>query len=251
MTDWLRANPLLTLLGVAGLLLAIVIALEAAFGSSLGKVMQAGGGRRAVPAEAQLLPPLAAVGPEVAYPETVERPLWVPTRRPAPEAPAAANVQKGQYVLQGVIVVGDNRIAMLREKSSGKVHRVEAGKDFNGMKVVAIEKESVTLGLGNDEEKLVLNVLKPMGPLPPAVPAGPFATAPAIPAAPPPAPGTPLGPGQPAGAAPGFGTIGNPAGAVNPAARPVPQAAAAAPAPLSPEEALARRRAARRQQQGN
>jgi len=246
MTGWLRANPLLSLLGAAGLVLAIVIALEVAFGPNLGRIMEAGQGRRAVPAEARLLPPLAAAGSELTYPETVDRPLWVPTRRPAPEAPAAANVQKGQYILQGVIVVGDNRVAMLREKSSGKVHRVEAGKDFNGMKIVAIEKESVTLGLGNDEEKLVLNVLKPAGPLPSAIPAGPFPAAPgAHPGSPPQAPGN-APPGAPGGAAP----LANPAGAVNPAARPVPEAAAAQ-TPLTPEEALARRRAARRQQQGN
>ena len=172
MSDWFRANPLLSLLGVAAIVLVIAIALEAAFGPNLGRLMESSEGRRAVPAEAQLLPPIASTGPEVTYPETVARPLWVPTRRPAPEAPALANVQRGQYILQGVIVVGDNRVAMLREKSNGKIHRVEAGKDFNGMKVVSIEKESVTLGLGNDEEKLVLNVLKPPTPLPSPAAAG-------------------------------------------------------------------------------
>ena len=69
-------------------------------------------------------------------------------------------MQRGQYVLQGVIVVGDQRVAMVREKSSGKVQRIESGKDFNGMKVVSIERESVTLGVGSDEEKLTLNVQK-------------------------------------------------------------------------------------------
>jgi len=249
MTDWFRANPLLSLLGAAAVVLLAVIGAEAAFGPSLGSLMESGAGRRAVPAEAQLLPPLASTGPEVTYPETVARPLWVPTRRPAPEAPASANVQRGQYILQGVIVVGDNRVAMLREKSSGKVHRVEAGKDFNGIKIVAIEKESVTLGLGNDEEKLVLNVLKP-APLPFAAPAaGPFAsTPPAQAASPATAPAPP--PGQP-GAPATFGPIQGQSNAVNPAARQVPEVPGEAQTPLTPEEALARRRAARRQQQGN
>jgi general secretion pathway protein N len=250
MKDWLRANPLLALLAAIGVMLAITIGLEAAFGSSLSKILDPSERKRAAPAEAKLLPSLAAVGLE-AYPETVARPLFLPTRRPAPEAPAAAQgaLQRGQYVLQGVIVVGEQRVAMVKEKSSGKIQRVEAGKDFNGMKVVSIERESVTFGVGTDEEKLTLNVQKapapgapPAGAPAPHAPAasGPFAPA-AVPAPPPAAPGTP---GQPPSNWPV--PPAKSSAVANPATGTMPEGAAATPAPLTPEEALARRRAARR-----
>jgi general secretion pathway protein N len=255
MKDWVRTNPLLVAFAVLGVLLVIAIGLEAAFGLTLSKILDPSERKRAVPAEAKLLPALVAVGPEQAYPETVARPLFLPTRRPAPEAPTTTQgaLQRGQYVLQGVIVVGDQRVAMVREKSSGKVQRIESGKDFNGMKVVSIERESVTLGLGGDEEKLTLNVQKPPasgvphsgapGGGAPTPSQGPFA-APAAVVEAVPAPGTPAAPGAPAVVKP---LPGKPVPGANPAAATAPEGTAAAtPAPLTPEEALARRRAARR-----
>jgi hypothetical protein len=249
MSDWMRANPLTALLGLAGLVLLVAIGLEVAFGSNLKAALDAREGRRVVPAEAKLLPSLAAIGAEQAYPETVARPLFIPTRRPAPEAPVTAQgaLQRGQYVLQGTIVVGENRIAMLKEKSSGKIVRVERGKDFNGMKVVAIEKEAVTLGVGNDEEKLVLNVIRPPAGVAAAAPSGPFPTASA------PAPAAPLGglpvPGQPQPRA-DKADKDNPQGMKGAVPQPTEMPPPAA-TPLTPEDVARRRAARRQQQQGN
>jgi general secretion pathway protein N len=259
----LRNNPLLGVLAALAIILAIVIGLEGEFGASVGSVLRPGDAKRAAPADAKLLPALVAVAPEVAYPETAARPLFTPTRRPAPEAPAApqSTFQKGQFVLQGVIAVGDNRVAMLREKSSGRIIRVERGKEVNGIKVVDIQSETVTLAQGAEEEKLSLNVQK----APPALPAGsaqaaqtaaqapqgPFAATPtpgvAAAAVPPGAPAAP-----PTAAVPLFGprpvpvqpNASQPDGGVNPnpAARTATDAAAA---PMTPEELLARRRARR------
>jgi hypothetical protein len=255
--SWLRTNPLFAALAAAAVVLAVVIGFESRFGASVGSIARPGAAARAVASEAKLLPPLASTAPEVAYPETTARPLFIPTRRPAPEAVAApqATFQKGQFVLQGVIAVGDNRIAMLREKSSGRIFRVERGREVNGIKVVDIQPEAVTLAMGGEEEKLSLNVQKAAGVTPPAVSTGPFgAPAPAAPQQatpavqppPQPAPTFPLGPPglapgatQPPGVPPG----GSPN--ANPAARPASDTASA---PITPEELLARRRARRAQQ---
>ena len=54
----------------------------------------AGAAKKVAPAEAKLLPPMAASSVDQLYPETTGRPLWVPTRRPAPAvlaAPASFN----------------------------------------------------------------------------------------------------------------------------------------------------------------
>ena len=164
-------------------------------------------------------------------------------------------------MLQGVIIVGDNRVAMLREKSTGRVHRVERGKELNGIQVVDIQPEAVKLALGSQSEVVPLVVQKgpampgaaQAGVPPGAVPAqtaGPFGPAAHPPA---PAPPTASAQGQPAGPALGFTPSERPAQAAgapvtplqgaNPGQSSLPQATPAAP--MTPEELLARRRARR------
>ena len=263
--DWLKRNPLFGVLAAICILLAVVIGVEAQFGASLREAMRPASGKPALPADAKLLPPLIATAAEQAYPETTARPLFIPTRRPAPELAAApqSTFQKGQFVLAGVIAVGDNRIAMLREKSNGRIHRVERGKEVNGIKVTDIQREQVTMAQGGEQEVLTLSVLRPAAgaALGSAAVQGPFASLPAAPGAPQPpgvmpsgliAPGGPGGPfaGQGAAPPPTMPTNpGNPIPAMtpgaNPAARAMPESAST---PLSPEELLARRRARRTQQ---
>jgi len=259
MMSWLQGNPLLGVLSALAIILAVVIGVEGEFGASVDSVVRSGAAKRGAGAEAKLLPALIAIAPEVAYPETAARPLFTPTRRPAPEAPAnsQSTFQKGQFVLQGVIVVGDNRVAMLREKSSGRVIRIELGREVNGIKVTQIEPEAVTLAQGSEEEKLTLSVQKappalPGVPQPAAVSQGPFAVTPP-PGAPAAAPVPPVPAARPAAASPfayrapvqGLQGVLPPAANPNPAARAAPDAAA----PLTPEEQLARRRARRATQQ--
>ena len=242
MMEWVRRNPVLAMLAGVAVLLVAVIAGEAVFSPQRAS---SAAPRKAVPAEAKLLPPLAAISADQAFPETAARPLFTPTRRAAPEAPAAEknSFQKGQFVLQGVITHGPDKTAMLREKSTGKVVRVELGKEVNGIKVVSIEPEKVTLALGSDREELILTVQKPAGA--PAVPTISNPTGPFVPVTPAPPPGLPTPtpvPGQPFVPPPPPAppaTAGQPAGG-NPVARPEAQAA-----PLTPEELLARRRARR------
>jgi hypothetical protein len=261
--DWLRRNPLLGVLVAASIVLAIVIGVEAGFGASLRDALRPAGAKPALPTDAKLLPPLVATAPEQAYPETTARPLFTPTRRPAPEvaaAPPQPTIVRGQFVLAGVITVGDNRVAMLREKSNNRIHRVERGKEVNGMKVADIQPEQVTLAVGGEQEVVNLSVLRPapgtsMGS---AVVQGPFAGITANPGAPPapaPAPTGQPGPGPAPGGfpvQPGGPSVLNPASqapamtsGANPASRAVPEAGST---PMSPEELLARRRARRVQQ---
>ena len=260
--DWLRRNPLLGVLALVCLLLAAAIGVEAELGANLRDAMRPASGKPALPVEAKLLPPLIATAAEQAYPETVARPLFIPTRRPAPVVVAVpqSTFQKGQFVLAGVIVVGDNRVAMLREKSNGRIYRVEQGKELNGIKVADIQREQVTMTQGGEQEVLTLSVLRPaagasMGP---AAVQGPFMGIASPPGAPPPtvlpsgqfAPGGVGGPFPPQPPAiPVNPSNPNPAiSGANPAARAMPEAGSA---PLSPEELLARRRARRTQQDQN
>jgi len=276
MNEFVRRNPVAAALAGAALLLLVALALEFFF---LRPSFDAGGARKPSAGDAKLLPALVAVAPEQAYPETAARPLFTPTRRPAPEAAAQqqAAFQPGQYVLLGVTMAGDNRIAMLREKSTGRIYRVSRGGEINGIKLAAIERDTVTLAMGGQQEQLPLTVQKagatPGQPTPggPGAAAnatmhGPFgASAPvAVPGMPPggvPRPGAPVPfpsgnvPGQasgvpvpaPSGGPPIINFQGG--NAPTPAtAPPTPANATADPyAGLSPEEVLARRRARRAQ----
>jgi general secretion pathway protein N len=285
MMDTLRRNPLLLALALLAGVLAVVLALELQLASPASRDAPA---KAARPVEAKLLPPIAPRPPEQAYPEVTARPLFVSTRRPAPEMAAAApapTMVRGQFTLQGVIVRGDQRTAMLRERSTGKVVRAEAGRELNGMKVAEIQVESVTLALGDEREVLPLAVQKAAGPnLPPGMAgagaqaaaaaamagaSGPFARSPALMPPQGAGQGNPSGnvgmPGQPGvpGAVPGAPvpatTPFGPPTAAGGAAVPAPSAPVAGtppqsptqagPAfPMSPEELLARRRARRAQQ---
>lgn len=263
MIEVLRRNPIIAGLGVlcAVLLTIVIFELATASGAASGTV-----GRKAAPAEARLLPPLAAAAPEQLYPESVNRPLWIPTRRPAPPVEATrASFARGQFILQGVTIAGDTRIAMLKEKTSGRIYRVEAGRDVNGLQVAEVLPERVTLSQGAEREVLELRVQRaaaaPGAPVSqPAPTSGPFApsagaglSAPVpgsvpIPTAAP-AYSSPFGPGAPhaaGGPMPSPPTApGSSPGVVNPSATPVPQGTTAAP--MTPEELLARRRARRNQ----
>jgi hypothetical protein len=173
-----------------------------------------------------------------------------------------------------VIIHGNQRTALLRERSTGKMVRAESGREVNGMKVAEIRPESVTLALGDEREELSLIVQKgpaatpgaaahassstaaggpfarPAGSLPnPAQAAAAAAAAGQVP------PGTPQPPamaGSPMPATPGatppFGPLPATANAPPGANNPSPPQQAGPAFPMTPEELLARRRARRAQQ---
>jgi general secretion pathway protein N len=268
MSDFLRRRPFLAGLAVVAAALAVLLVFEV---NDTSRTTIPGTASRTVsPASAKLLPSTAAAAPEQAYPEVVARPLFTPTRRPAPAVQVAAQptFQRGQYQLLGVIIAGNNKTAMLKEKANGKIHRVEMGRELNGVKVAGIEREQVTLAQGGENEVLPLQVQKgAAGPHVAAAPAagGPFAQPAGAPGAAPP-PGTPPPPAAPApaqAAAPaqqpfqippasaallGIPRPGEPPVAPPPQTQPQPQAATpATTTPMTPEELLARRRARRAQ----
>jgi hypothetical protein len=269
MFSFFQRHPLIIALSVLAAILAVVVAAELGFGGSRA---QPGGGAasRSAPFEAKLLPPQQVAQAEQLYPEMAARPLFTPTRRPAPAAAPPSTYTPGQFVLQGVIVAGNTRTAMLREKASGRTHRVEVGREINGVKVAEIDREVVTLTQGGDREVLQLQVQRPgavggqgaaagaagaagaaaMGPFgpTPGTAGSPVSPPGTVPGAPPQAPGAAPRPTVP----PPLQSPGAILNAPNPLAAPAPGTNPAQPSatttPMSPEELLARRRARRGQQ---
>lgn len=136
------------------------------------------------------LPPL-----DPTYAAMLERPLFVPTRRPPPPPPPVVPpkpaMRKGQFILVGVILTKEKKIAFLREIANGKVLRVEEGKEINGILVSSMEKEKIILKQWDDQEELVLKI-QPMPKMPPTAQVPPMAPGqPGVPAAT--LPGAPIG----------------------------------------------------------
>ncbi len=249
-------HPFMVVAAVVAALLVAVIGFETDWGARIRPGMPAPSGKPGAPVDARVLPTAPITVAEQAYPDTVSRPLFVPSRRPAPVAVAApvATMPKGTLTLQGVTIAGNTRIALLREKSSGRIHRVEVGKQVNGMSLAQVDADRVVLKQGDEQETVVMLVQKaggatgsapaPVAP-PPGGPFAPVSTPPPpqlLPGAPPTAPGQP-----PPGGMPNPGARGaNPPVAVPSPTEAQPQAAPNA-APMTPEELLARRRARRNQ----
>lgn len=242
----LLRRPFIAGLALLAAALGVLLAFEITDASR--SRIPAGTARKVAAAPAKLLPPIAQTPPEQAYPETVQRPLFTPTRRPAPpQATAGApSFQKGQFQLLGVIIAGNTKTAMLREKASGKIHRLEVGREVNGVRVATIDRDTVTLAQGAESEIVPMQVQKP-GVAAPPMAAGPFGgpvgqVPQAHPGAPQPVPPPPAQPQPPRVQLP-------PASAallgIAPGAQPgnPPESST----PMSPEELLARRRARRAQ----
>jgi hypothetical protein len=153
--------------------------------------------RRPEPAEAiepkpvvtALLPEFEISGGVAARTETVERTLFNPTRRPAPQMAqegASSRMKRGQFALTGTLLIEGKNTAFLREVAGNKARRVHAGETINGMRVADVKADRVMLTLGGESEELVLKVATNPRPTPAAVAAAPqpvqaVAAAPAAP----------------------------------------------------------------------
>ena len=160
-----------------------------------------------------ILPPA-----DIAFKETVERPLFAWTRRPAPAAASMQAMKKGQYKLTGTSINDTLTMVFLLETATGKTLRAAKGKEILGTQMVVdvVEPSRVVLKQGDDTEELKL-ATAPSPPAPRPVPAAPGQ---------PPVAGQPGAPGQPAPVAGGFPTL--PGGFMPGDPRPPPRQAGAA-----------------------
>ena len=186
---------LTTVLGVLLTGTAGVIGVETDWGRAWTGGQSSAAVKLSAPLDTNLLPPfaLARLSPSGdGYRETVERPLFVPTRRPAPAGSGAQMaMKKGQYRLAGTTVSEHISVAYLFETGTSKTFRVNKGADINGMTVDSVSATRVVLKQGDDTEELTLRI----------------STSPRTPPPPPQqvAGGAPLPPGQSHGASPQAG----------------------------------------------
>lgn len=245
---------------------ATVLAWQVDFGNAF-RPNQTAGTLRTATLDARALPGFRLPPIDPQFKETTERPLFTPTRRPAPPGNATPQqaMRKGQYKLAGTVVNGEVSVAFLLESSTNKTVRVALGTEVGGMKLASVSPTSVVLRLGDETEELSLRssvspkappqavaaVAPPGGAAPPGgfpqpggnvlMPGVAFGAAPGMPGGPP----LPAGiPGIPAATSGGFPLNSPIPGAGQVAGVPpnVDPNAAPAAQPLDPNSPAARRR---------
>ena len=103
-----------------------------------------------------ILPPLSQ------FQETINRPLFLKTRRPAPSANTGASAQAtsetplSQYAVSGVVITPEQRFALMRGINDNTLQRVADGEAFHGWTVKAIEHEGVVFTREREQERLPL-----------------------------------------------------------------------------------------------
>lgn len=128
------------------LILGALIALELEFGLAPKPVIPAAPGR----SEPLALAVAESIGhmPQLShFSEVVSRPLFAPSRRPAPpelEAPEPApKVISLRFVLRGVVIHGAERVAIVQRKDAGEFLRLVEGQVIDGWLVEAIVPDRV------------------------------------------------------------------------------------------------------------
>jgi hypothetical protein len=102
------------------------------------------------------MPPLAYAPPALAtFDEILERPLFVPDRRPAkapePAAPAEAPLVPLRARLEGVAQAGGASVAVVRDLITNEGLRLSKGMQFKGWTVDAVEPERTVLKRGDSQ----------------------------------------------------------------------------------------------------
>lgn len=168
-SNWL----LLSLLGLA--LLA---------GAELHYQVGTGSGREAAgtgaPPSAAVPVPLFVLEDREKLSETLARPLFLPNRQPL-EAGASASPQPesrvarpkaNRYALSAIIIVDDERVALLTDTATGGLSRVREGESLAGWQVEEIHESGAVLSNGDTREELALRTFGAPAATPPKRRAG-------------------------------------------------------------------------------
>lgn len=144
---------------VLSLVLAGAMAYEWQWGERFRQEIMKIRGMGAKMASVPLLPEFSLPPREAAYSETLTRPLFIPSRRGSlTGSKGPQQMKKGQFVLSGVIIVPGQRLALLRDVTTGKSERVEQGREIRGMTAERVDAGVVVLKQGNETEELLLLV---------------------------------------------------------------------------------------------
>lgn len=151
-------------------ILLLIIGWETGFGAAVRKEAPKMILPAAQPLEVTLMPEFRPID-LATMKATAERPLFTPTREPVPPAEETAQdtpVQRMDYILTGVAIVGDARLAFLKAVKDGKPLTARVDDAINGIKITEVAEDRIKLA--NGEEILLKVVTGPQGAVTPAAP---------------------------------------------------------------------------------
>ncbi len=108
------------------------------------------------------------------FSETRTRPLFMPNRQPpemaASESPepirGTARPKPNRYALSAIVIVGDERVALLIDTATGGLSRLKEGESIAGWQVEEIRDQSAVLSNGDSREELPLRTFGAPAPVP-------------------------------------------------------------------------------------
>lgn len=144
-------------------LLALAIGSELGWGENLHQPMPVPVVHPSAPVEIALLPDFRLPAREKTYAATLERPLFVPSRSPAPPVPPPPpppppTMQKGQFQLLGTTITDEVRIAIVKEVAGGKVRQIQLNQTINGLRLEQVEPDRIVFTQYDDREELRLKI---------------------------------------------------------------------------------------------
>ena len=113
--------------------------------------------------------PLFALEDREKLSDTLTRPLFMPNRQPveagvqdAAQLPSpAARPKANRYALSAIIIVDDERVALLTDTATGGLSRVREGESLAGWRVEEINESGAVLSNGDTREELALRSFGP------------------------------------------------------------------------------------------
>jgi hypothetical protein len=145
---------------VANASLVLLIGVELGWGKKLVQPMPVPVVSLSEPIEIVLPPDFRLPALEKAFAGTLERSLFVPTRRkaPPPPPPPPPTMQKGQFQLLGTTITDEFSIAIVKEVSSGKVRQIYKGYTINGLQLDLVESDRIVFSQYDDREEIRLKI---------------------------------------------------------------------------------------------
>jgi hypothetical protein len=113
---------------------------------------------------ASLPPPRQAMPEKARFSAIVERPLFLPARRPPSEKAVAAATPTPDFSLFGVVISTGEPLALVKPDAGGEPFRVRQGEEISGWTVDRIESDRIVIRQGGTESELLLDFTAPAPP---------------------------------------------------------------------------------------
>ncbi len=150
--------------GLLVLLVLLAALVVAEWHYDIGARPGGGGPSQSLAPVAENPTPRFALPDRESFSETLSRPLFMPNREPSatasieppPAAPRAQSPNVNRYAVSAIVIVDNERIALLADATTGRLIRVREGELVAGWRVERIDASSAVLINGDTREELSL-----------------------------------------------------------------------------------------------